>query len=183
MLLTRWHVCIYTWNLTMENRKDPWGFLAGIIKEKGSKLQFSIALIVLYWTWPMLYSHVERQITDCWFCYCSSEDRVMIAWQGGSQGSCHSKTTLIMRDFNSSHLDCISIITVINVETWGFFFKTSLDSDSWRSHTANTQEQKQIFIKFREACRLWKKKKKSRTTSHGLNIFKFNMTDSILFSP
>lgn len=112
--VTRWHGCIYIWNLTMENRKDPWQFLDGILKEKGSKLQSPTALIVLYWAWPMLYNHVGRKITHYWFCYCNSEDRVMtcvVVRKSGRLSQQHN--TIIMRDFNSSHLNCISIITVI----------------------------------------------------------------------
>lgn len=120
--VTRWHGYIYTWNLTMENRKDPWWFLAGILEEKGNKLQSPIALIILYWAWPMLYNYVGRQITDCWFCYCSSKERVMNYTVVQKSGKLLQQNgTIIMRDFNSSHLNCVRIITVINVETWIFF--------------------------------------------------------------
>lgn len=120
--VTRWHGYIYTWNLTMENRKDPWRFLAGILEEKGNKLQSPIALIILYWAWPMLYNYVGRQITDCWFCYCSSKERVMNYTVVQKSGKLLQQNgTIIMRDFNSSHLNCVRIITVINVETLIFF--------------------------------------------------------------
>lgn len=81
------HVCTYRWNLTMENTKYPWWFLAGKIRKKGSKLQFAVALVVLPWAQAMLYTHGGRQITDC-----SLSIAALESWFCESQGGCPRKT-------------------------------------------------------------------------------------------
>lgn len=95
--------------------KDPWWFLAGKTKKKGSKLQFAVALIAL---------STSNAIQPCrkadhrlLFFHCSSG--VMVVQKLGRLSQ--QNNTIIMRDFNYSHLNCVNIITVSNGEIWIFF--------------------------------------------------------------